>query len=443
MPNSSNITGNNNIVIQGASGDITLDIKDDFIALLTELKAQLKKSNAQRFQIADKIYNIENIHEANFGVLTGKTPFNETLTKRLVDALKIHHDVVNDLAKGMTDGISQSEIGRLQEYLVKLFVGVIEVQLSILIAIGIEKYTESKQRKYIEQCIYIAKRSFDLLNYSLLSELWEILSHTQVSIDPEQKSILKKRFSKSLEYSIPEQFELLKTLHEIFTKNKLNFPITEMGPTKENKTDFAAQMKDDGDLHKVCLSIHELGVKGKATYDVLDCYEAEAQLAALLGHFYFLINYRMVSIKRIDYRQIRNLEPSYLHNYASLGREKDNVKINYSSSTMHTHAVLLYQGSNYQNSINLFPFAIDYNTLAIEDGIQTYFFKALEIGGKGLSFLCLEDGKTIDIERKGVGKYAAENMNEFLIDKDNRKSFNLDCVIDQFHAARDCILGVK
>ena len=443
MTNSTNIQGNNNIVVQGTEGPVQLSInQDDIKSMFAELKTLLQQAKVQEFQIADKIYNIENINEATFGFLTGNTKFNETLTKRLIDALKPHDKRAKSIAKKI-DTMGASMISKVQDFLTGVFVGVIGGQLFTLFGIGKQTSTETSQRDYVEKCIFITNRSFDLINFALLSELWEFMKRKGLKLDDEQKEVLRDRFESSLECTLPEQFELLKVLYEIYSKNDLVFPIPEIGSDKKYKGIFQQQMEDKSDLHEVCLRFQKLVEKRKlAGYDILDCYEAETQLASLLGHFYFLINYNMISIKRIDYRQIRNLEPYYLHNYAYLGLKENSEKVNYTPDTAHTHTVLLYRGDNYKVSINLFPFVIDYNTLAVEDGTNICFFNSMELVGNGLSFICLEDESLTTIVKKGAGQHS-ENMSDFLNDPENRKSFNLDCVAEQFKAAQDCILGAE
>jgi uncharacterized caspase-like protein len=90
MNSEAKIEGNKNIVVQNVSDSvITINVNGENIEIKKELfeikellkqqnaqtliKELLKQQNAQTFQIADKIYNIENINEANFKSIIGQS----------------------------------------------------------------------------------------------------------------------------------------------------------------------------------------------------------------------------------------------------------------------------------------------------------------------------------------------------------------------------------
>ncbi len=448
MPNETILAANHNVVIQGVSeSTLTLNVDGEVREIhhqLAELKGLLQTLKVQNVQYADKIYNIEHIDEANFGFVTGKKAFNELLTKQLIEAIQpcsLPAQRFLERVAAIPGWENQLHISdKAKEIIAYSFVGVIGIQISKLMAIGKEDFSEAKQRKYIEKCIQIAKWSLDLVCFTLLSKLWDAQNQQARAFSEAQQTVLARRFDDTLEPSVEEQFRLLQVLLEIFSDkaNALAFPMPEL-------EGFSPNLVEGSAFHQVCQALQALNEKlDKSQYDLLDCFGAETQLAAFFGYFHFLVNYRMASIKHIGYRHIRNADARYLHHYAALGIDsKANVdaeKVNYTPQTVDTDAVLLYRGDNYAEHINLFPFVIDYNALTLEQGSKVCFYSCKEFSDGSIEYLFLEDNSTIDINRKGLLKPDAD-FNELMMSKDNQKILNLDSVVDQFREARRCLLG--
>ncbi|MGB1242413.1 MAG: hypothetical protein ACPG49_07820 [Chitinophagales bacterium] len=448
MKNESHIKGNANIVIQNVTDStITLNIDGEIQEVrnqLVELKALLQSLKIQKIQYAEKMYNIEHINEANFGFWIGKKVFNEHLTKTLVLAIQPHCSPAQRFlqkVKNRPDWESEQRISnKAKEILAYSFVGVIGIQFGKLMAIGKESFSETKQRKYIKKCLYIVKQTLNLVNFVLLSHLWDKQKTNPIpSISNSQKQVLSQRFDNAFESSIEEQFQLLKTLHTLFTQNNLHFPIEEL-------SSFSSYLQIKSDFYEVCQSLQQLNRQlDKAQYNLLDCFKAETLLTSFFGFFPFLVEYRMASIKRIAYRQIRHDEPHYLHRYTALGIDsKANVdaeKVIYTPKTIYTDAVLFYKGENYWNSTNLFPFVIDYNALTFEYGAKICFYHAQSMDGDRdcLEYNFLEDNSILHIESTGVLKPDMD-YNEWMVNEEKRQQLNLDCVVVGFQKARKTVL---
>jgi hypothetical protein len=411
---------------------------------LEELKTLLSTQKSQSIQYADKIYNIANINEANFGFVTGKKAFNESLTKQLIEAIKPHSTSAQRFLQNVAttpNWETQARISdKAKEIIAYSFVGVIGIQLSKLMAIGKEDFSEAKQRKYIEKCLTIAKRSLDLICFGMLSKVWDAQKQQPTAFTDTQKDVLRQRLDNAFEPNITEQFRLLKTLQALFTQNEnpLTFPMPELET-------LTADLQEGSEFHQTCQDLQGLNEKlDKGQYDLLDCFEAETLLTKLLMPFNFLVCYRMASIKRIGYQQIRNADPRYLHRYAALGIDSkaniDAEKINYTPETTFTDAVLLYRGDNYHESINLFPFVIDYNALTFEQGSKICFYRCKDMGQDNrLEYLFLEDNSSIYLEWQGILKPDTD-FNELMMRDADRKILNLDAVVEQFQEARKALL---
>jgi len=438
------MSNTNKIIIENIEGDqLRLKAGGEIREIknqLAELKALLKEQSAQKVQYADKIYNIEHINEASFGFLTGKHSFNELLTKQLIEAIEPHSpDAKVFLSKASQFPEWEQEMrisNKAKEVIAYSFVGVIGIQLSKLFAIGKEALSEEKQQKYIEQCLHIAKRSMDLLCFTLLSALWDASKTQPTALSQEQQKAIQSRFDNAFEPTIEEQFGLLKMLAAIFAQEKSpDYPL----PYLDGLT-VATQAENQ--LKQTCHQLQQLNEKlDKSQYDLLDCHEAERQLGQLLQTLHFLAGYRMASIKQIGYLHSRDADPYYLHRYTALGIDsKANVnaeKVNYTPQTVYTDAVLLYQGDHYQHSVNLYPFVIDYNALTFEQGAKICFYRSQSLSDGSLEYLFLEDNSVIQIEKQEL---PSDDYNQLMMKWEQRKTLNLNGVVDKFKDARICLL---
>lgn len=448
MPNETHPPGQQSIIIQRIGDDtITLKVDGEVREIhnqLAELKALLQHRQVQTVQYAEKIYNIEHIDEANFAFVTGKKAFNEQLTKALIE--EIRDDCLParrflEKVAAIEHWESQMRISdKAKEIIAYSFVGVIGIQLSKLMAIGKEDFSEAKMRKYLEKCLHIAKRSLDLINFALLSRFWDAQKERGRPLSAAPKAVLAHHFDNPFEPSLDEQFRLLEALHAIYSQEDqaLHFPMPELAG-------FADRLEAGSDLRRICRALQGLNEKlDKAQYDLLDCFEAENQLAAFLGQFRFLVNYRMASIKRIGYRQIREDAPHFLHRYTALGIDsKANVdaeKVNYTLEPAHTDAVLLYRGDHYRESVNLSPFVIDYNALTFEHGARICFYRSSDLADGSLDYLFLEDNSIVNIGTTGT-LTADTDYNELMMSNEKWKNLNLDNVVRDFRKARHTLLG--
>lgn len=433
------------VIIQDiADNTITVNINGEIREIhhqLEELKQLLKNQKVEKIQYAEKIYNIEHINQANFGFLTGKRLFNEQLTKQLIINASAYSKTIYRFSSKVAhipNWESQARISdKAKEIIAYSFVGVIGVQLSKLMAIGKEAASETKQRKYIKKCLNIAKRSLDLVIFAQLSRLWDIGKKNTLNLSDIQTKEIGHYLDLTFEPSIEEQFKLLCILQSIFLAHQFEFSIPEL-------KNISKELQTASDLEKVCTDFQAINQKlDKLQFTLLDCFEAEKQLAAFFQYFAFLVDYNMASIKRIGYRQLRFADPRYLHRYAALGIDNkaniDAEKVFYTPDTVNTDSVLLYKGGDYQQSTNLFPFVIDYNALTFEHGAKVCFYRNVSFTDDSLDYLFLEDNDTVNIEKKGILKPNTD-YNELMLYNDKRKILNLDNVVISFKAARKTIL---
>ncbi len=123
---------------------------------------------------------------------------------------------------------------KVQQFVFQNFVGEIGKQLRKLVNIGDNEQMEpaKKQRHYADKCLDIAKRSFELLNYTLLSSWWDVVKIAPRSLDAEQEKTLRDFFEKHLEHDLAAQFKLLATLYQLFEQHEAKFPFVELPKIK-------------------------------------------------------------------------------------------------------------------------------------------------------------------------------------------------------------------
>lgn len=433
---------NNHIVIQEISDKgISLNINgqvQEIKSQLSELKELIKSQEGKTVQYADKIYNIESINEANFGLLSGKMSFNEILTAQLIAAIQAYSKDAQTLLGYMQRNNIQDWAGqekyakKAKEILAYSYVGVIGMQLSHLMGIGKDNRVRSEEKiiPYIEKCLLIARYSLDLICFAFISRLWDKQKDNTLSLDEAQRAALSKFFERKFEPTFTEQVALIQVLYPIFTADSLPF---------EEMKDFTPHFEEGSSFQQSITKLQALKTMKSDKYTFVECAEAEAQLSNVMSHFSFLANYNMASIKRVGYKFLRNTEPHYIHNYIELGFDQkanpDVEKHRYLPEGVPTDTVLIHQGEDYQKSINLFPFVIDYNALTFEQGAKIYFYQCLNFQDENvMEYTLLKDDEVQKIEFQDI---KAQNLdfNELVGDTEKLKILNIDHVLLQFREA--------
>ncbi|HMO40059.1 MAG TPA: hypothetical protein PKC76_15830 [Saprospiraceae bacterium] len=448
MRNETHIEGTHNIVIQGVTeSTLTLNVNGEVQEIRNELSALrtlLESRQTQTVQYADKIYNIAHIDEANFGFMTGRRAFNEALTRQLIESIQPYSLAAKRfLEKVASIADWEHEVrfsNKAKEILAYSFVGVLGIQLSKLMAIGKEDFSDAKQRKYIAKCIEIARYATNLLCVTLLSKLWDEQRQQPRFFSRHERQVLEAFFQNHFESSLPERLRLLQVLDGIFAQAEHALPLP-----LEEWHDFRTTITEGGAFATSIEALAALQVRiDRAQYNLLDCVEAENQLTVFLSQVAFLTRYRMASIRHIGYWQPRNADARYLHRYTALGidnkAQKDAEKINCTPETVQTDAVLLYRDDNYSRHICLSPFLIDYNALTFEHGPKICFFLSQAIDGDILEYVFHEDGSVVRLEKQGILKPDTD-LNELMLEQQKQKILNLDNMVSLFHEAHACLLG--
>jgi len=372
--------------------------------------------------------------------------FNDLLTANLLKAISNHNRKAGDFLSANSDWAENKHLVQTaKRIIINGYVGVIGVQIRKLMSIGEEDFSESKMKRYLENCQITAKRGLQLICYALISSLWDHQLNKKVNIPPSQRDVLIKFFRNAAEEEIVDFIELLKNLLEVYSKNELEFLISE-------SLVLLPELKEGSEFQSASEKLNALSqLINSSSFQPNDCLEAEKNLSVVLEHLSFLAEYRMISINEIDFNQQRNDEEGlYLHNYTLLDGEiqanNDQSKVRRESSPVISHAVILFK-DNYRKNINLDPFIIDFNGLSLSGGSKICFYSYCNTyDDLNLNFNFIEDNSRVVVKKSTNPKPSDSDLNalnKWLSSRDNRKDMNFDKVYSLFYQAKKTLTGIE
>ena len=343
-----------------------------------------------------------------------------------------------------------------QEAIMNSYSNILGDHLRAIFAIGKEKYSEDQQERYIDKCITVAKTALQLLCFTYISDLWNKKRKKDFDLKgdmPEEYIVLKRFFEYAIgkEYDLDSYFKLFLSLNNVYLKQQLSMPVALLENLYE-------QLKPDSNFYIACtqLSLIQKTRTGDK-YTDKNCDLAEINLTTFLCSLSFLASWKMVSIKSVDYTDIKNMEPRYLHKFVHLGKYVATTSVNYLSSPINTDAILLFKDTYVRDNINLFPFILDYTALTaaaneVATNAKICFFSAQatlkdsddeNAAPRETMRLYFADDETTEIIINS-GELQSEkptNFNAIFKNGDKTKQFKQDTVFLQFWDARKTILG--
>jgi hypothetical protein len=375
-----------------------------------------------------------------------KNTFNEWLTKSLVEAIRPYSKKANDFLTTNSDWETNADlIPTVKRIIISGYVGVLGIQLRKLMSIGEEDFSESKMKRYLENSLLTAKRALQLICYALLSKLWDHQLNNNGKLSQIQTNALVKFFKNAAEESITGFADLLKTLIEAFSENNLDLPIPQLKELQPN-------LQAGSSFRDACTNLQAvIELLNKSSYTSDHCTEAEKNLTVVLENLNFLAEYKMISIKDIGYSRQRNdKEELYLHNYTILEGDSqannNQGKVRKENSPVISYAVLLFK-ENYRQNINMVPFIIDYNGLALTGGSKICFYSFCNTyDDLNLNYSFIEDNSKVTIKKSRNPMPDEKDItaiNKWLANPENRKDMNFDNVFNLFNEAKKTLAGLE
>jgi len=388
------------------------------------------------FEYNNRLYSIDELNEHTFNYLLGKIKVNQHFIKRMIEAIE---DECPPLHAQFYQTIGQQHVGNWytipklrgvgMQLITENFAGIVGAQLESLVSVW--KNENERETKYIKQCRYFVEHTIDITIFAFLAQLWDDVHQKKIILD--QKKIMPGYFTMNLE--MQERISLLRSLIDIYKEQKT---IINMLFINDVLT-IADCFNESGELYSVCIELEKMGEEENPT--ALDCYFAEKYLTVFCEHFRFLVNYHIVSMKKIEYISIKNINEGYLHYYVNAGykfNEKEEEKRNFDNysetvNKLFTNAVLFYKGNDYKKNINLFPFVIDRNALSMssDKNSKIAFFKQKSYKPNMLDYAYLSSDKTFELQYRGIAQEKGDKNVVFHTNED-MTVYNQDCVFDSY-----------
>jgi hypothetical protein len=439
MENNITNQGNNNIIIQGITdSSITLEVNGATQEIQNEmaaLNALLEQMNAQQVQMADKVYDLSQLGEADLGV---KKTFNVLITKKLMVALAenglVPAQKFLDKTKSINGWENDSRFADVAKNLITFaFVGVVGAQLRKIMAIGKEALSEEKQQTYIQSCYLTSQKAIQLLNFTLISAFWDIQKTNNYELNEAETKELSLFFDDSIERNLADYATLFEVLVKLFEKHEIDLPLKGLKDLKIEQ------------FKKSCNRIQKLqSLLEKSQHSLMTCFEMEGQLTKFLSHLILFMNYDMLSVKSVVYDEKRTSSPKYIHSYIELGIDQkfneNTEKLNILNTPVVTDAVLIYdKRSNYEVYVNLSPFVIDYNTQMFEKGAKVCFFSSKHISDASLNYRFLEDNSIENVNFSNMLN-ANTKLENLMKERNDYIKLKFDLIFQQFEEAKKEVL---
>ncbi len=372
--------------------------------------------------------------------------YNKELTMRLITAIKPFNKKASEFLNVNPEWLENEDLFPVaKRIIISGYAGISGVQLRKLMSIGEELHSQEKMNRYVENCALTCRRTLQLMNYVLLSELWESKLQKDLKFTIEETSAFQKFFKSPAAQTIEDSFTFFKVLITVFKSNQLTPPFDFFDKFEENlkdKSNFSESIDALDSIHK-----NEFN-----NVTINDCEAAEIHITNVLEPIGFLAAFKMVSMKEIDYALNRHDDQGiYLHKYALLEGDKQlnsttQGKVREENSPVISYSVILCK-RNLRDHINLAPFIIDYNALGLTGGSKICVLSHCNVyENDTLNFEFIEDNSTITLKKSNNPKPSDANplaLNQWLADKNNRKDMNYDNMMWLYEQAQKAFIGYE
>ena len=223
--------------------------------------------------------------------------FNEHITWHLIQALKTHESIQTFLQDHQADWDiniqSQNEGKRRIE---AQFPWVISWELRRLFAIPKErdKTLPQKIEEYIEHCLRTYRLTLQLVNYTLISHLWDKKKNVA------NNEVLQAFFNNRQVLTTAKHFTLFQELRKLYNQQSIDFPFAALADDK-----FLPKQEL---FNRACnkLQILEETIFNKNLQELKHCFHAEKQLTTILETLIFIADYQLVSMRKVEYQRLRH-----------------------------------------------------------------------------------------------------------------------------------------
>lgn len=399
-----------------------------------------------RFKYRGYSHTIADLNEEDFYYFTRKIDINHILIQGLLIFLENDCNNREENAKLIYDKFNPEQknwlrenddlLGICKEFIINNMLVIITPDIRYLFTIGesLDKNRENLNNKYeyIQKCYRITKRIIDLSVFVLLTRL----SQTGANIKDDD---VKEKINGALKEktSLKKQIEILHLLLSIHFDLSIN---DENDPLLTNLLRLKNDFEGNDNFSVIGKELEELQELPADNLNQFDCYRAENILTRFLKHFTFWSNYNPVSIRGIEYHNIKNCDSAFIqYRYpirTESGKKEEEIINNKASDKQcesnFTHAILLTDKTNEKSLINLCPFIMDKSALNPNDKLLKPFLIYFDhYGDNVLYYNYWKEGRNDNPEYKiWVKEPLSDDENKYS-DK-NIKRHNINCLLDSF-----------
>jgi hypothetical protein len=362
MNNHATTEGNHNIIIQGVTDStITLNVNGATQEIEKKLDTLLGLLQQQKtFQVADKIYNIGSISNANFDFVLGQSNQANVLPQELADNLITESNQwVESLYKALLKkGVS---VRRRPMDIFQHYGGMIEVFLQKM-ETGVGKELSLRRLSFMSEVFQSSLRYLCFIQFAQMTELKTKPKHLLFADFFLNTSKEKEQF---------DYLSCLIVLSDALAKEEIAF-IPEI-------SDFVTELKNtESDLYATALFLEKNRLRlinneiatDEHLLQLLDEYLTA--LAFWLREIAFLAKYRLVSVKDINLDYRMGMGKNFVHLYGELhgmynqisDGEQDYQSIAIPNSFTFNQSILLFKGGNVADGLSKIEAANTYISLS-------------------------------------------------------------------------------
>ena len=253
-------------------------------------------------------------------------------------------------------------INNLQKWIHTHYIGIFGDEIRQLFCIGNLQNDERDSRSYLKTGFELVNKTLDIFNYVLISDI--LKNHKNISSEAFADSFINDFWHFGLPDCIEQKWSLSKQLISIYQQNDLlQLPIDEIKNFDQTTLDL---------ITSVCEKITRIEYALYVGLDNIDdkCYKLEDLLTTFLIQFSFFMNYRIASIKEVQYWSPNQ----FIIHYSEVG-ENQQAKVIKSQMPLDPYSVVFYKSGSFENSLNLSPFVIDKKSLFFESRIEISLFQ--------------------------------------------------------------------
>ncbi len=234
------------------------------------------------------------------------------------------------------------------------------------------------------------------LFFIMLSQLWDAVHARKIKSIPSEffdefEMYLSLRPSEVRVYNF---IKLIRIIHNIFLHkdNQVEPFIRELSSLKAafeegQAGEGAASSRAFYEAHLFLEDIkHKLPIEAPEEEMKSLCLQGEQHLAVIFTHLGFCLNYKLLTVKSIEYQKSRFEKEDYLLKLVNQYRIIEGIEDTQLFSDLPTESrsvILLRDAGNFSETLSLSPFIIDENALKGAQKSKLYFFHHLEQDAAG------------------------------------------------------------